>query len=110
MDYQDWKPVVLKKENDLSKKSHNTPVNNKMAKLDANDNLDGSSSKKKLDPESVKELTAKRIEMKLTQEKADKLCAFSRNTFKDLESKKTVPTQTQQSIIQKKLGVQLKII
>ena len=106
MNYQDWEPVILtknKNKNENEKKYNN----NKLSKLDANNDMSG--VKKQLDSESVKELVSKRLEMKLTQEKADNLCAFSRNTFKDLESKKSLPTQSQQSVIQKKLGVQLKI-
>ena len=47
--------------------------------------------------------------MKLNQEKADQLCSFPRNTFKDIEANRTVPTQEQQSRIQRKFGVQIKI-
>jgi len=47
--------------------------------------------------------------MKLTQEKADNLCAFPRNTFKDIEANRIVPTEEQKRRIQQHFGIAIKI-
>jgi DNA-binding XRE family transcriptional regulator len=79
---------------------------NRMAKLDSADPV---IIKKCVQPESLQALIRKRIEMKLNQEKADQLCSFPRHTFKDIESNRAIPTQEQQSRIQRHFGVQIKI-
>jgi hypothetical protein len=46
--------------------------------------------------------------MNLTQDKADTLCAFPRNTFKDIESNRHIPSEEQKRRIHRNLSVQLK--
>jgi ribosome-binding protein aMBF1 (putative translation factor) len=48
--------------------------------------------------------------LSLTQKQADTKCNFPVNTIRDIEGKHCVPTEKQQNILQKVLGVQLKVI
>ena len=65
--------------------------------------------KKFINTESLQILIRKRIEMKLTQEKSDILCAFPRNTFKNIESRRIIPSEEQKHIIQEKFEIYLSI-
>ena len=107
---QDWTTVVLKrrpiKKEAAGQKETEHNERTRIAKLDANDNV---VTKKVVQPESLQSLIRKRIEMKLNQEKADQLCSFPRNTFKEIEANRAVPTQEQQSRIQRHFGIQIKI-
>ena len=47
--------------------------------------------------------------MKLTQEKSDILCAFPRNTFKNIESRRIIPSEEQKHIIQEKFEIYLSV-
>jgi hypothetical protein len=118
MEHQDWTTVVLKRrvttkeaqakgqtvaevrDSDRSEKA-------RQAKLDM---MDGTEiPKKRIAPESIQALIRKRIEMGLNQEKADQKCSFPRHTFKGIESNHHLPTSSQQSLIQKHFGIQIKI-
>ena len=118
MDDQDWTVVTLhrrrtKKEAIVKGNAviqprdvgHNERI--RMAKLD---NSDTPAPKKHVDPNSLQSLIRKRIEMKLTQERADNLCAFPRNSFKDIESNRYLPSEEQKRRIHHNLGIQLKYI
>jgi len=117
MDNQDWIPVTIHRRH--SKKDHksgetsiqirDTEKNekNRMTKLY---NTDGPGPIKRVNAESLQELIRKRIEIKLSQEKADILCAFPRNTFKEIEANRLIPNEEQKRRIQINFGVQLKII
>jgi hypothetical protein len=63
--------------------------------------------KKFIHTDSLQALIRKRIEMKLTQEKADILCVFPRNTFKNIESRRIIPSEEQKHIILEKFSVYL---
>lgn len=115
---QDWTTVTLRRR--LSAKEiqtkgylatqHRDPEQQERARLTKLENTDEvSPPKKRVSPESIQALIRKRMELGLTQEKADHKCSFSRNTFKDLESHRSLPTITQQSVLQKVFGIQLKI-
>jgi ribosome-binding protein aMBF1 (putative translation factor) len=106
MDGQDWTTVTLKKRSTPT--SRDTSQRNAaihLSKLEQPDALPP--PKKRVHPESIQALIRKRIELNLTQEKADQKCSFPRNTIKDIESHKALPTQSQQSMIQRQFGVQL---
>jgi ribosome-binding protein aMBF1 (putative translation factor) len=115
---QDWTTVTLRRR--LSTKEaqtkghvvtqHRDPEQQERARLAKLENTDEvSPPKKRVSPESIQALIRKRMDLGLTQEKADHKCSFSRNTFKDLESHRSLPTTTQQSVLQRVFGVQLKI-
>ncbi len=111
---QDWTPVVLKRR--VGKKDPSQPSqgvreaeNNERSRMAKLDSPEHCITKKKVQPESLQELIRRRIDMKLNQEKADQLCSFPRNTFKEIEAHRAVPTQEQQSRIQRHFGVQIKI-
>ena len=118
MDHQDWTTVTLKRRSN-TKDAHakgqtvtetrdaDRSEKSRMAKLDA---MDGTEiPRKRVQPESIQALIRKRIELSLTQEKADQKCSFPRHTFKTIESNHHLPTVTQQSAIQKHFGIQLKV-
>ena len=95
MDHQDWTTVTLRRRpnaKDAHAKGHTVAETrdadrsekSRMAKLDA---MDGTEiPRKRVQPESIQALIRKRIELSLTQEKADQKCSFPRHTFKTIES------------------------
>jgi len=107
MDHQDWTTVVLKRRTPNKSSPSNDGEKIRLSKLEHTDEI--TPPKKRVHPESIQALIRKRLELGLTQEKADQKCSFSRNTFKELESHKSLPTPSQQSIIQRQFGIQLKI-
>ncbi len=117
MDNQDWTTVTIKRK--FSKKEHiksgqsaiqvRDLDRNEKIRLAKLDSLDIPVIKKRIQPESLQSLIRKRIELKLNQEKADNLCAFPKNTFKDIESNKLIPNEEQKRRIQINFGIQLKI-
>lgn len=123
MEHQDWTTVVLKRR--LTKGGPGTgsvgltggPVEmrdvdrNERSRASKIDRMDYSEApKKQVAAESLQELIRKRMELKINQDKADQLCHFPRHTVKGIESRRILPTSAQQSILQKALGVQLKIV
>lgn len=121
MDHQDWTTVVLKRRPtkreslNSSNGSCNVEVRDsdrnersRIAKIDDMDYIDA--PKKQITSESLQQLICRRMELKLNQEKADQLCNFPRHTFKAIESRRILPTSTQQSAIQKHLNIQLTVI
>ena len=117
MDEQDWIPVTIRRR--YSKKEqiqhgqttiqNRDPAKNEKIRMAKLADADGPGPKKRVNSESLQQLIRKRIEMKLTQEKADIACAFPRNTFKDIESNRLVPTEEQKRRIQQNFSIQLKI-
>jgi hypothetical protein len=115
MEHQDWTTVTLKRR--PTKREASSTVlewrdgdrneRRQMAKLSEADYTEA--PKKRVESESLQELIRKRMELKLSQEKADQLCQFPKNTFKGIESRRILPTSSHQSVIQKKMGIQLKI-
>lgn len=126
MDFQDWTTVVLRKgpskksgggaaaaaarsgdEVQIQPRDQGHHERARMNKLEEQDLADA--PKKRVHSESIQQLIRKRIEMKLNQEKADQLCNFSRNTFKEIEAHRLIPNAKQQSVIQRFFGVSIKI-
>lgn len=117
MDCQDWTPVVARRRSskkDQIKNGQSTiqtrdPEKNEKIRMAKLADADGPGPVKKVNPESLQSLIRKRIELKLTQEKADVTCSFPRNTFKDIESNRFIPNEEQKRRIQQNFGIQLKI-
>jgi len=117
MDCQDWTPVVARRH--YSKKEAHAKGQTTIQVRDAGhserirlaklDSTDAPIVKKRVQPESLQSLIRKRIEMKLTQEKADQLCSFPANTFKNIESNRLVPAEDFKQRIHQQFGVQLKV-
>jgi DNA-binding XRE family transcriptional regulator len=108
MEHQDWNTIVLRRNSVKNNKSGtNVGAMNKLFKVETMDNTDA--PKKRLEAEAVQSLIRKRIDMKLTQEKADQFCNFPKHTIKNIEAFRVLPTAGQQSLIQKHFGVQLKV-
>ena len=92
MDDQDWIPVTIHRRH--SKNSHaaggggqnsiqvRDPEKSEKIRLAKLADSDIPKPKKRINPESLQGLIRKRIELKLNQEKADALCAFTKHTFK----------------------------
>ena len=118
MEHQEWTIVTIKR---TLKKNHSHtrpytytqspsyPYSYSHTQSQSNDESLEYIPKKSVSTESLQELIRKRIELKLNQEKADQLCAFPINTFKNIESKRLIPAEKHQQSIQKNLGVQIRI-
>lgn len=117
MDGQDWTPVVIKRrytKKELIQKGKTTteirdPEKNEKIRLAKIENDDDIGPKKQICSESLQELIRKRIELKVNQDRADSMCSFPRNTFKEIEAKRLLPNEEQKRKIQRYFGVQLKI-
>jgi hypothetical protein len=117
MDCQDWTPVISRRrysKKDQIKNGHTSiqtrdPEKNEKIRMAKLADADGPGPIKRINPESLQSLIRKRIELKLSQEKADITCAFPRNTFKDIEAHRLVPSEEQKRRIQQNFGIQLKI-
>lgn len=107
MDHQDWTTVTLRRKPKDQAVIVRDPERTRLAKIESME--DTVLPKKRIHPESIQALIRKRIELSLNQEKADQKCSFSKHTFKELEANRLIPNQTQQSMIQKHFGIQLKI-
>lgn len=119
MDYQDWTPVTVRRrytkkdapasDRVITSRDSERSEKQRLAKLD---NMDGTGPviKKKVVPETIQELIRKRIELKLTQDKADATCAFPKHTFRELEAGRLIPTQNHLRTIQQNFSVALKIM
>jgi ribosome-binding protein aMBF1 (putative translation factor) len=112
MDCQDWTPVTFRRRT-ASKKEHNIQHRDykkdekvQMFKLE---NSDKPIIKKRVSPESLQALIRKRIELGLSQVKADTKCSFPRNTFKDIESNRLIPSEEQRRRINLHFSILLKV-
>ena len=115
MEHQDWTTVVLKRRPTTAKREGAEEVRDadrnerlRAAKMDRMDYAEA--PKKQVASESLQALIRKRMELKLSQDKADQLCNFPRHTIKGIESRRILPTPAHQATLQKILGVQLKIV
>jgi hypothetical protein len=117
-DNQDWTVVQLKRRitkkeavqkgmTSVQQRDSERSEKIRLAKLDNSDDV--TKPKKRVNSDSIQELIKKRIEMKLTQDKADALCAFPKHTFRDIESYRLIPSPQHLSKIQSRLNVQLRI-
>jgi ribosome-binding protein aMBF1 (putative translation factor) len=117
MDCQDWTPVTVRhrySKKEAAQKGVGTIQTRdseqneriRMAKLDSSD---APPPKKRITSESLQSLIRKRIELKLSQEKADVACSFPRNTFKDIESNRLIPSEEQKRRINQNFHIQLKL-
>lgn len=114
---QDWTTVTIRRK--YSKKDQVKNGNTTIQARDSEKNekirmakladADGPVLKKRINAESLQSLIRKRIELKLSQEKADVTCAFPRNTFKEIEANRLLPNEEQKRRIQQNFNIQLKI-
>jgi hypothetical protein len=117
MDCQDWIPVVARRRYTKKEQVQNgqgtiqarDPAKNEKIRMAKLAESDAPVPKKRVSPESLQALIRKRIEMKLTQEKADVTCSFPRNTFKDIESNRLIPNEDQKRRINQNFSIQLKL-
>jgi hypothetical protein len=116
MDNQDWIPVTIHRR--YSKKDPRSgqtsilsrdPEKNEKIRMAKLADADGPGPVKRINAVSLQGLIRKRIELKLSQEKADNTCAFPRHTFKEIEANRLLPTEDQKRRIQQNFGIQLKI-
>jgi ribosome-binding protein aMBF1 (putative translation factor) len=117
MDCQDWTTVTVRRnisKKDQIKKGYTTiqsrdPEKNEKIRMAKLADADGPAPVKRINSESLQDLIRKRIELKLSQEKADIMCAFPKNTFKEIEARRLIPNEEQKRKIQQNFGIQLKI-
>lgn len=117
MDCQDWITVVSRRRYSKKEQIQNgqttiqarDPAKNEKIRMAKLENSDAPTPKKRVNPETLQALIRKRIEMKLTQEKADVTCSFPRNTFKDIESNRLIPNEEQKRRIYQNFAIQLKL-
>ena len=113
MDCQDWTTVRhrnTKKDVIAYGTTQDTTKNDKLRTVNLVDTYSFRPiPKRRVNSESLQALIRKRIEIKLTQEGADIMCAFPCNTFKNIESNRLIPGEEQIHHIQHKLNIQLKI-
>lgn len=88
---QDWTPVILRRRTERKAECVEE-------------------GKKRVHPESIQALIRKRIELGMTQESADRICSFSTHTIKNIESHRALPTPSQQSVLQRQFGIQVKMM
>jgi len=120
-DTQDWTPVVLKKTRKVADAAAHRSGATKIVERPAGTEAQRLASlekkiennevivRKHVDPSTLKSLIQTRIEKKLTQITADNLCGFPRNTFREIESGRLIPNSKQISLIQKSLGVVIRL-
>lgn len=117
MDCQDWTTVTVKRRynkkeqirNGLTTVQLRDPEKNEKIRMAKLENSDAPVAKKRINSDSLQNLIRRRIELKLNQEKADNLCAFPKNTFRDIESNRLIPNEDQKRRIQRYLDIQLRI-
>jgi hypothetical protein len=117
MDCQDWTTVIARRRNSKKDQIKNgqtsiqsrDPEKNEKIRMAKLADADGPGPVKRINSESLQNLIRKRIDLKLSQEKADITCAFPRNTFKEIEAHRLVPNEEQKRRIQQNFGIQLKI-
>jgi len=117
MDCQDWTTVTVRRRS--SKKDaialgqgsiqYRDPAKSEKIRMAKLADTDRPVPKKRVNSESLQALIRKRIEMKVTQEKADISCSFPRNTFRDIESNRLIPNEDQKQRILQNFSIQLKI-
>ena len=118
MDCQDWTTVTVRRRTSKKDTSslgqgsiqYRDPAKSEKIRIAKLEDTDLPGPKKRVNSESLQELIRKRIEMKVTQEKADITCSFPRNTFKDIESNCLIPNEDQKQRILQNFSIQLKIV
>ena len=118
MDCQDWTTVTVRRRTSKKDTSslgqgsiqYRDPAKSEKIRIAKLEDTDLPGPKKRVNSESLQELIRKRIEMKVTQEKADITCSFPRNTVKDIESNRLIPNEDQKQRILQNFSIQLKIV
>jgi len=120
-DTQDWTQVILKKTRRVADAAAHRSGATKIVERPAGTEAQRLASlekkienneaiiRKHIDSTTLKSLIQTRIEKKLTQINADNLCGFPRNTFREIESGRLIPNSKQISLIQKSLGVVIRL-
>jgi len=96
----DWTTVTMKRR---------TPTKSDTMTISKVEHLEEVVPLKRTNPESIQALIRARLDRALTQEKADQVCVFPRNTIKEIESHQSLPTAAQQRTIQTQFGVLLNV-
>lgn len=93
MSNQDWIPVSFRRQT--------------ASKKDTSYKLDQVLKIKRINALSLQALIRKRIELSTNQTKADSICLFPKNTFRDIESNRLIPNDGQCARIHQCFDVQL---
>jgi ribosome-binding protein aMBF1 (putative translation factor) len=101
MESQEWIPVTNRRSSKKNTNSvHDTTVDNKPEEVPI--------IQYRIAPESIQQLIRKRIHMRINQEKADIICQFPKYTFKNIESNRLLPNESQIQRISRLFDIQLK--
>lgn len=95
MSNQDWIPVSFRRQT--------------ASKKDSTYKLDQALKIRRVSAISLQALIRKRIELSINQTKADSMCSFPKNTFKDIESNRLIPNNEQCGRIYRCFDIQLEI-
>lgn len=115
---QDWASIVIGKGTTSAKvqgpKVAGTNTLQKVNNTSANAvrNLDAATDvgkRKELTSESRQAMMSARAANKMTQVELNQRCSFPANTIRDIEAGKLTPNQSQVSILQRILKIQLKV-
>jgi DNA-binding XRE family transcriptional regulator len=117
MECQDWTTVTIKrripKKEAIARGMATTVARDsergercRLAKLDADDVI---IPKRRVTSMSLQELIRARIELGITQDRADSACSFPKHTFKEIEANRLIPTDDQTRRIQQIFSVILKV-
>ena len=68
------------------------------------------SPKRRVAPQCIQQLIRKRMELQMTQDKADQVCHFPKNTFRNMESHRILPSLRQQQVLQQLFGITIRIL
>ena len=98
MDNQGWIDVPIRRRSVKKEISTNSDSDGKVKQ--SREKEEDLLPKMRIRSESLQQLIRKRIQQKINQEKADFLCAFPRNTFKNIESNRLLPSDSQRRRIQ----------
>ena len=107
MDNQGWIDVPIRRRSVKKEMNSNSDSDTKGKQM--REKEEDLLPKMKIRSESLQQLIRKRIQQKINQEKADFLCAFPRNTFKNIESNRLLPSESQRQRILRVFDVVLQI-
>jgi hypothetical protein len=119
MDTESWTNVTYNKRNQTKKSNtrlnstfpysshHRYPEKFENTSFTKNNNYTTKTYKQYITSDTLQTLIRRRIELKISQDLADKMCLFPLNTFKEIECNRLIPSEQQLDIINQVFLVKL---
>lgn len=108
---QDWTPVVWSKRRHSSSRNCNCHLSSSLPAAESENHCERSECPKwRVHYEGIQALIRKRMELGMTQDRANQLCNFPAYTVKDIECHRILPSQRQIATIQHLFGITLRIV